>query len=415
MVFNLSSGDLSEDDTVSTQLSRPASPSPARCVPLGRSFTRAITAPGRVGEGSSPGFTVPAIGGSLRRQEESADDFHHRSFPSLVKLRKFTHHELKVATDNYSEVNVLGPCGSGKVYKGELPDGSLVAIKRCARPFGHAEVQVGYMAKHPNVIQMLGFCNSKATTELGEFLLVYRLAVNGNLASYLGERSASPLEWPTRMRIALGIATGLWYLHEFCSPQIIHRDINSSNILLDENFEPLIGDFGSAKFMNHEGWKPQLQKSKSAMAPHQTAETEAVNNRERPFSALERSAELCGTFRLCGTYGYMPPEYVTRGELSAKNDVFAFGMVLLELVSGFKPFDLLLDRAKKGINEFAWVKYLLEHDEFRSLLDPSLKGDYDENEAKKLVKLALCCIQSSPTERPTMREVVGTLNMKLLR
>jgi len=106
----------------------------------------------------------------------------------------------------------------------------------------------------------------------------------------------------------------------------------------------------------------------------------------------------------------MPPEYVTRGELSAKNDVFAFGMVLLELVSGFKPFDLLLDRAKKGINEFAWVKYLLEHDEFGSLLDPSLKEDYDENEAKKLVKLALLCLQDSSTKRPTMSEVVQILN-----
>ncbi|KAF8006986.1 hypothetical protein BT93_K1093 [Corymbia citriodora subsp. variegata] len=411
MVFNLSTGELSEDDTVSTQLSRPGSPSSVRCVPLGRSFTRAITAPSRVAEGSSHGFIAPAVGVSSRRQEESSEDFHLGLLRPQVKLRKFTYRELNDATGNFSEVNVLGTCGSGKVYKGLLLDGSRVAIKRCARPFGHAEVQVGTMATHLNVIQMLGFCDSKETTELGEFLLVYQLAVNGNVASHLRERPASqpPLDWPTRMRIALGVAKGLSYLHEGCSLQIIHRDIKSSNILLDANLEPLIGDFGSAKLINHKGWNHQLKKSKSAMGPYQTAETEALNNYERPFSPLERSAELCSTFRLCGTYGYMPPEYVRQGELSAKNDVFAFGMVLLELISGFKPFDLLLDRAKKGINEFAWMKYLLEHEDFGSLVDPSLGGHSDENEVKKLVKLALWCIQSSPTERPTMWEVVGNL------
>ncbi|KAI6673723.1 hypothetical protein NL676_001629 [Syzygium grande] len=407
MVFNLSTSDLSEDDNASAQLSPPASPSStAGCVPIGRSFTRAITAPGRVTEGGSLKFTFPAVGVSSRRQEESSDDLDLRLLRPQVKLRKFTPHELKAATGNFREENVLGLCGSGKVYRGRLPDGSRVAIKRCARPFGHAEVQVGDMARHQNVIQMLGFCDSKATAELGEYLLVYQLAVNGNVASHLGERPASqpPLDWPTRMQIASGVARGLLYLHEGCSLQIIHRDIKTSNILLDENFEPLIGDFGSAKFMNNH----QFQKSKSAGAPHLMAEVE--NNHERALSALERSAELCSTLRLCGTYGYMPPEYVRRGELSAKNDVFAFGMVLLELISGFKPLDLLLDRAKKGINEFAWVKYLLEHDEFGGLVDPSLRGEYDENEAKKGVKLALSCIQSSPTERPTMWEVVRTLN-----
>ncbi|XP_030463651.1 somatic embryogenesis receptor kinase 1-like [Syzygium oleosum] len=255
------------------------------------------------------------------------------------------------------------------------------------------------------------FKKRKVRRERREYLLVYPLAVNGNLASHLRERPAlqPPLNWPTRMHIALGVARGLSYLHEGCSLQIIHCDIKPSNILLDENFKPLIADFGLAKFMIHEDWNQQLQKLKSAGAPHQMAETEAVNNHERSFWALERSAELCSTFRLCGTYGYMPPEYVMRGELSAKNDVFAFGMVLLELVSGFKVLDLLSDRARKGINEFEWVKYRLEHNELGGLIDPSLRGDYDENEAKKLVKLALFCIQSPPTKRPTMSEVVRIL------
>ncbi|XP_030463601.2 BRASSINOSTEROID INSENSITIVE 1-associated receptor kinase 1-like [Syzygium oleosum] len=422
MVFKFATIDLTEDVDVSTLFLPPPSPSSSTiCLPLGKSFTRAMAVAGRVAEGASLGFTASAVEVSCWRQQKSSDNLELQSLRPQVQLRKFTYQELKVATGNFSKDNVLGQGGFGKVYRGILVDGSLVAIKRCEQLFGHAEVQVGSMAMHRNLIQMLGFCDPteqqkafkkrKARTEPREYLLVYPLAVNGNLASHLRERPAlqPPLNWPTRMHIALGVARGLSYLHGGCSLQIIHRDIKPSNILLDENFKPLIADFGLAKFMNHEDWNQQLQKLKSAGAPHQMAETEAVNNHERSFWALERSAELRSTFRLCGTYGYMPPEYVMRGELSAKNDVFAFGMVLLELVSGFKVLDLLSDRARKGINEFEWVKYRLEHNELGGLIDPSLRGDYDENEAKKLVKLALFCIQSPPTKRPTMSEVVRIL------
>ncbi|XP_056171312.1 LRR receptor kinase BAK1-like [Syzygium oleosum] len=277
------------------------------------------------------------------------------------------------------------------------------------------------MARHRNLIQLLGFCHStepqkpvkkrKARTEPVEYLLVYPLAVNRDVASQLTERTAlqRPLDWPTRKHIALGVARGLSYLHEDCSLQIIHCDIKPSNILLDENFEPLIGDFGLAKFRNHGDWNQQIQKSKSAGAPHQMAETEAVNNQERPFLALERSAELYYTSRICGTYGYIPLEFLKQGEFSVKNDVFAFGVVLLELISGLRALDFLQHRPTKRINDIKRVKDILEHNELGCLIDPNLSRDYDENEAKTLVKLILLCIQDSPTKRPTMPEAVQIL------
>ncbi|XP_039160464.1 LRR receptor kinase SERK2 [Eucalyptus grandis] len=420
MVFKFYTIDLTEDVDVSTLFPPPTPPpSSTVCLPLGKSFTRAMAVTGRAAEGISLGFTVPAVEVSCWRPKTSSDDSKLQLLQPQVQLRKFTYQELEVATGNFSQENVLGRGGFGTVYRGILLDGSLVAIKRCFRPSGSAEVEVGSMARHRNLIQILGFCDStepqkpvkkgKTRTEPVEYLLVYPLAVKGSVASQLKERTAlqPTLDWPTGMHIALGVARGLSYLHEGCSLQIIHCDIKLSNILLDENFEPLIGDFGLAKFMNHKDWNQQIQKSKSTGAQHQMAETEAVNNHERPFLALERSAELYSTYRICGTYGYMPPEYMMRGEVSAKNDVFAFGMVLLKLVSGLKPLVHLSDQ---GMNGFKRVKYLLEHNELGGLIDPSLRGDYDEYEAKKLVKLALLCLQDSSTKRPTMSEVVQILN-----
>ncbi|KAK3405424.1 hypothetical protein EUGRSUZ_K01611 [Eucalyptus grandis] len=215
--------------------------------------------------------------------------------------------------------------------------------------------------------------------------------------SHLRECSAlqPPLDWPTRMHIALGVARGISYLHEDCSLQIIHRDIKPSNILLDENFEPLIGDFGMAKLVNHEDWKQQIQESKSARAPHQMA-------------ALDRSEKLYSTNHIGGTFAYLPPEYLMHGYFSAKNDVFAFGVVLLELISGSRiDFGQPLDR--KRFRDFTGVKDIGEHNKLGCLIDPHLRGDYDEKEAEKLVKLALLCVQESPTKRPTMSEAVQIL------
>ncbi|KAI3421557.1 Protein kinase domain-containing protein [Psidium guajava] len=420
MVFKFSTIGLIDDVDVSTLLSPPTPPRSTVCLPLGKSFTRAMAAAGRVAEGASLGFTAPTAEVSCWRPKKSSDDSNIQLLQPQVQLRKFNYDELRVATGNFSEENVLGQGGFGKVYRGTLLDGSLVAIKRCAQLSSqaevqkHAEVQVGSTVRHRNLIQMLGFCDSmephkpvkkrKARKESVECLLVYQLAANGSVASHLWERIASqpPLDWPTRMHIALGVARGLSYLHEDCSLQIIHRDIKPSNILLSENFEPLIGDFGLAKVMNHKDWNQQIQVSKRAAAPHQMAAIETVNNHEGPFLALERSAELYSTSQICGTCGYVPPEFVMQGHFSAKNDVYAFGVVLLELISGLKNHNVLANLRE-------WEKDIVEHNELGCLIDPNLRGDYDEKEAKKLVKLALFCIQSSPTKRPTMSEAVQVL------
>ncbi|KAF8006991.1 hypothetical protein BT93_K1098 [Corymbia citriodora subsp. variegata] len=408
MVFKFYTVDLTEDVDVST-LFAPPSPPPSStiCLPLGKSWTRAISVMGRASEGVSLGFTAPAVEVSCRRPKTSSEDANLQLLQPQAQLRKFTYKELQVATGNFSKENVLGQGGFGTVYRGILPDGSLVAIKRCAQPSGDAAVQaraegqVGSMARHRNLIQILGFCESterqepvkkrNARTQPVEYLLVYPLVVNGTVDSHLRECSAlqPPLDWPTRMHIALGVARGLSYLHEGCGLQIIHRDIKPSNILLDENFEPFIGDFGLAKFVNHEDWKQQIQKSKSARAPHQMAETEAVNNHERPFLALERSAEFYSTNQICGTFGFMPPEYAMNGMCSVKNDVYAFGEVLLQLISGLRHFDSRQDLIRKRINYAKRMKDIVEHNELGCLIDPNLRGDYDENEAKKVVKLAL--------------------------
>ncbi|KAF8006989.1 hypothetical protein BT93_K1096 [Corymbia citriodora subsp. variegata] len=406
MVFKFYTIDLSEDVNVSTLFALPTPPSSTICLSLGKSFTRAMAVAGRAAEGVSLGFTAPAVEVSCWRPEKSSDNSNLQVLRPQVQLQKFTYHELKVATGNFSEENVLGEGGFGKVYRGILLDGSLVAIKRCAQLSVLAEVQVGNMARHRNLQKPVK--NREARTEPEEYLLVYPLAVNGSVASQLTKRTAlqPPLDWPTRMHIALGVARGLSYLHEGCSLQIIHCDIKPSNILLDENFEPLIGDFGLANFMNHEDWNLQIQKSKSAGAPHQMVEPKAVSSHKRPLLALETQIY---TEQLFGTYGYMPPEYILLGKVSAKNDVYAFGTVLLELISGLSAFNFLGRDATVPINDIKWIEDILKRNELGCLIDPNLRGDYDENEAKKLIQLAHLCIQSSPTKRPTMSEAVQIL------
>ncbi|KAL3715721.1 hypothetical protein ACJRO7_007460 [Eucalyptus globulus] len=390
MVFKFYTIDLTEDVDVSTLFAPPTPPpSSTVCLPLGQRLTRAMAVTGRAAEGISLGFAAPAVEVSCWRLKTSSDDLKLQLLQLQVQLRKFTYQELEVATGNFSQENVLGRGGFGTVYRGISLDGSVVAIKRYFRVSGdaevqvRAEVQVGSMARYRNLIQVLGFCNSmepqkpvkkrKARTELTTSS-VYPLAVKGTMDSHLGGALRPPLDWPTRMHIALGVARGLSYLHEDCSLQIIHCDIKPSNILLDENFEPLIGDFGIAKLVNHEDWNQQIQ----------------------------------DTNVICGTLRFMPLAYGMHGNFSAKNDVYAFGVVLLELIFGLKVFSRQ-PLARKGIHDFKEVKDIVEHNELGRLVDPNLRGDYDEKEAEKLVKLALLCVQESPTKRPTISEAVQIL------
>ncbi|XP_016459498.2 somatic embryogenesis receptor kinase 2 isoform X1 [Nicotiana tabacum] len=244
----------------------PISPTPPSSSGVGNSATGAIA--GGVAAGAALLFAAPAILLAWWRRKKPQDHFFDvpaEEDPEvhLGQLKRFSLRELQVATDNFSNKNILGRGGFGKVYKGRLADGSLVAVKRLKeeRTQGgelqfQTEVEMISMAVHRNLLRLLGFCMTAT-----ERLLVYPYMSNGSVASRLRERPESdpPLEWSIRKRIALGSARGLAYLHDHCDPKIIHRDVKAANILLDEEYEAVVGDFGLAKLMAIEDYLESLE------------------------------------------------------------------------------------------------------------------------------------------------------------
>ncbi|KAI5588038.1 hypothetical protein POPTR_005G083300v4 [Populus trichocarpa] len=293
----------------------------------------------------------------------------------LGQLKRYSLRELLVATDSFSNKNILGRGGFGKVYKGRLADGTLVAVKRLKEertPGGElqfqTEVEMISMAVHRNLLRLRGFCMTPT-----ERLLVYPYMANGSVASCLRERppSEAPLDWATRKRIALGSARGLSYLHDHCDPKIIHRDVKAANILLDEEFEAVVGDFGLAKLMDYKD----------------THVTTAVR----------------------GTIGHIAPEYLSTGKSSEKTDVFGYGIMLLELITGQRAFDLARLANDDDVMLLDWVKALLKERKLEMLVDPDLQNNYVDSEVEQLIQVALLCTQSSPMDRPKMSEVVRML------
>ncbi|KAG7636157.1 Protein kinase-like domain superfamily [Arabidopsis thaliana x Arabidopsis arenosa] len=356
----------------------PTSTSPTPPPPSGGQMTAAIA--GGVAAGAALLFAVPAIAFAwwLRRKPQD----HFFDVPAeedpevhLGQLKRFTLRELLVATDNFSNKNVLGRGGFGKVYKGRLADGTLVAVKRLKeeRTKGgelqfQTEVEMISMAVHRNLLRLRGFCMTPT-----ERLLVYPYMANGSVASCLRERpEGNPaLDWPKRKHIALGSARGLAYLHDHCDQKIIHRDVKAANILLDEEFEAVVGDFGLAKLMNY----------------NDSHVTTAVR----------------------GTIGHIAPEYLSTGKSSEKTDVFGYGVMLLELITGQKAFDLARLANDDDIMLLDWVKEVLKEKKLESLVDAELEGKYVETEVEQLIQMALLCTQSSAMERPKMSEVVRML------
>nr|AOA49804.1 SERK2 [Miscanthus lutarioriparius] len=344
----------------------------------GASSTGAIA--GGVAAGAALVFAVPAIAFAMwrrRKPEEHFFDVPAEEDPEvhLGQLKKFSLRELQVATDNFSNKNILGRGGFGKVYKGRLADGSLVAVKRLKEertPGGElqfqTEVEMISMAVHRNLLRLRGFCMTPT-----ERLLVYPYMANGSVASRLRERQTSepPLEWEKRRRIALGSARGLSYLHDHCDPKIIHRDVKAANILLDEDFEAVVGDFGLAKLMDYKD----------------THVTTAVR----------------------GTIGHIAPEYLSTGKSSEKTDVFGYGIMLLELITGQRAFDLARLANDDDVMLLDWVKGLLKEKKVEMLVDPDLQNAYEEIEVENLIQVALLCTQGSPLDRPKMSEVVRML------
>ncbi|KAJ6828159.1 putative somatic embryogenesis receptor kinase 2 isoform X1 [Iris pallida] len=335
---------------------------------------------GGVAAGAALLFAAPAIGFAWWRRRKPQDHFFDvpaEEDPEvhLGQLKRFSLRELQVATDTFSNKNILGRGGFGKVYKGRLADGSLVAVKRLKEertPGGElqfqTEVEMISMAVHRNLLRLRGFCMTPT-----ERLLVYPYMANGSVASCLRERlpTEPPLDWPTRRRIALGSARGLSYLHDHCDPKIIHRDVKAANILLDEEFEAVVGDFGLAKLMDYKD----------------THVTTAVR----------------------GTIGHIAPEYLSTGKSSEKTDVFGYGIMLLELITGQRAFDLARLANDDDVMLLDWVKGLLKDKRLEMLVDPDLQNNYIDTEVEALIQVALLCTQGSPMERPKMSEVVRML------
>ncbi|KAG5058467.1 hypothetical protein JHK86_013463 [Glycine max] len=290
------------------------------------------------------------------------------------QLRRFSWRELQLATKNFSEGNVIGQGGFGKVYKGVLSDNTKVAVKRLIdyhNPGGEAaferEVQLISVAVHRNLLRLIGFCTT--TTER---ILVYPFMENLSVAYRLrdlkpGEKG---LDWPTRKRVAFGTAHGLEYLHQQCNPKIIHRDLKAANILLDDEFEAVLGDFGLAKLVD-------------ARMTHVTTQVR-------------------------GTMGHIAPEYLSTGKSSEKTDVFGYGITLLELVTGERAIDLSRLEEDEDVLLIDYVKKLLREKRLEDIVDRNLKS-YDPKEVETILQVALLCTQGYPEDRPTMSEVVKML------
>ncbi|KAL5198792.1 hypothetical protein ABZP36_002304 [Zizania latifolia] len=300
--------------------------------------------------------------------------------PVPVGLDKnaFSYEELAAATGDFSDENLLGQGGFGYVHRGVLPGGKEVAVKQLKAGSGQgerefqAEVDMISRVQHRHLVPLVGYCIAGARR-----LLVYDFVPNQTLEHHLhGTRGSPVLGWPTRLRIAIGSAKGFAYLHEECNPRIIHRDIKSANILLDNNFEPLVADFGMAK--------------------------------------LTSESDTHVSTRVMGTFGYLAPEYASSGKLTDKSDVFSYGVMLLELLTGRRPSD----RSSYGEDCLVdWARPALSRalacggggGDYDGLVDPRLRGDYDRTEAVRVAAAAAACVRHAGRRRPKMSQIVKAL------
>lgn len=279
---------------------------------------------------------------------------------------------LQAATNNFDESNKLGEGGFGTVYKGNL-SGQEVAVKRLPRGsdqrLEELKNELGLMAKlhHRNLVRLEGFC-----LEEGERLLVYEYMPNKSLDNILFDHEKKrQLDWRKRFNIIEGVARGLQYLHEDSQKKIVHRDLKASNILLDSNMNPKIGDFGLARLFLQD-------------------QTRGITN------------------HIVGTFGYMSPEYVMRGQYSIKSDVFSFGILVIEIVTGQKNNGHYFDEQNEDVVSIVWKHW--SEGTLAEIIDDSLGRNYSETEVLKCVNIGLWCLQQNPMDRPTMSDVMVMLN-----
>ncbi|XP_057842068.2 cold-responsive protein kinase 1 isoform X2 [Cryptomeria japonica] len=293
-------------------------------------------------------------------------------FSIIQGVRIFSYKDLKLATRNFHPDNKIGAGGFGIVYKGVLKDGTEVAVKQLSavskqgvREF-LSEIATISAIKHENLVMLHGCC-----IEEDHRILVYGYLENNSISHALfgSSNGAINLDWQTRSKICIGTACGLVYLHEELAPYIVHRDIKASNILLDGDLNPRIADFGLAKLF--------------------------------PDNITHVST------RVAGTIGYLAPEYGLRGHLTRKADVYSFGVLVLEIISGRRNMNTSLSGEEQILLEMTWDLY--EENRLLELVDPRL-DEYPEEEALLFIKVALWCTQATPTFRPTMSQVVTMLS-----
>ncbi|KAJ7971754.1 Kinase family protein [Quillaja saponaria] len=292
-----------------------------------------------------------------------------------TKAHTITFRELATATNNFRDEAFIGQGGFGAVYKGHLENtGQTIAVKKLDQTGLQGdkeflvEVLMLSLLRHPNLVNLIGYC-----AEGDQRLLMYEHMPLGSLESHLHDLmpDEEPLDWNTRMKIAAGTAKGLNYLHHEANPPVIYRDLKSSNILLDEGFHPKLSDFGLAKF-----------------GP--TGDRSHVST------------------RVMGTQGYCAPEYAYSGKLTLKSDIYNFGVVLLELITGRRALENACGREKQLVD---WARPMLR-DQKRSaqLADPRLWGQYSKSVLKKALEMASMCLQENPNARPSMSDVVLALD-----
>lgn len=313
------------------------------------------------------GFSAESDGSSSSKVSVISSDV-----PNIGWGRWYSLRELEIATRGFSDENIIGEGGYGIVYRGVLDDGSVVAVKNLLNNKGQAEkefkVEVEAIGKvrHKNLVGLVGYC-----AEGPQRMLVYEYVDNGNLEQWLHGDAAemTPLTWDSRMKIAIGTAKGLAYLHEGLEPKVVHRDVKSSNILLDKNWNAKVSDFGLAKLLGSEA--------------------------------------SYVTTRVMGTFGYVSPEYASTGMLSEGSDVYSFGVLLMELITGRCPVDY--SKPPGEMNLVDWFKGMVASRRAEEVVDPLISVQPSSRALKRVLLICLRCIDLDSNKRPKMGQIVHML------
>ncbi|KAK4268620.1 hypothetical protein QN277_025243 [Acacia crassicarpa] len=298
-----------------------------------------------------------------------------QSDEQVIATKTFSYNSMRSATGDFHPSSKIGGGGYGVVYKGVLRDGTQVAIKSLSVESKQGtkefmtETDIISKTQHPNLVQLIGCC-----VEGSHRMLVYEFLENNSLESLLlgSKRKSAALDWPKRAAICCGTASGLEFLHEEAQPNVVHRDIKASNILLDGEFTPKIGDFGLAKLF--------------------------------PDNVTHVST------RVAGTVGYLAPEYALLGQLTKKADVYSFGILMLEIISGTSSSKAAFGDNLLVLVEWAWK--LREEGRLLDIVDPELT-EYDEKQVLRFIVVALFCTQAAAQHRPTMKQVIKMLTKEV--